>query len=213
MTREIDEARRLLNRRLQQAGAGTLYGVVQSVDEKARTCDVQVGGVVYEGVLLYAIENQELTGFVMIPSKDSGVLVGRIDGGNRLHVVMFSQVDKVIFTAGEKVRFSCDATNAVYTNDKISMRAEGNKIEVSADNIIINGGDLGGLVNIEPLTQKVNDLITAFNGHTHTIPTGGVAVAGTPAAQNNPAPIQVPAPIAQHPEVKRGDYEDTNVKH
>lgn len=35
--------------------------------------------------------------------------------------------------------------------------------------ITINGGSLGGLINIEDLTDKLNDLVRAFNAHTHSV--------------------------------------------
>ena len=42
------------------------------------------------------------------------------------------------------------------------------------------------MVKIEQLTQKLNEFISAFNSHTHEIPTGVVAVAGSATAQSNP---------------------------
>ena len=76
-----------------------------------------------------------------------------------------------------------------------------------------NGGKLGGLLKIEQLTEKFNELIRAFNTHTHTIPVGGVPVTGTAAAQSNPAPVVVPAVTQAMPEVRASDYEDAKVKH
>ena len=69
------------------------------------------------------------------------------------------------------------------------------------------------MVKIEQLTQKLNDFITAFNSHTHEIPTGAVAVAGSATAQSNPAPVVVPAITSQHPGVAVSDYEDGKEKH
>ena len=46
-----------------------------------------------------------------------------------------------------------------------------------AESITINGGKLGGLINIEPLTQKINELIQVFNSHTHQ---GAHGLTGTP---------------------------------
>ena len=70
-----------------------------------------------------------------------------------------------------------------------------------------------GLLKIEQLTEKFNELIRAFNTHTHTIPVGGVPVTGTAAAQSNPAPVVVPAVTRAMPEVGASDYEDAKVKH
>ena len=79
--------------------------------------------------------------------------------------------------------------------------------------LAIIGGGLGGMVKIEQLTQKLNEFISAFNSHTHEIPTGVVAVAGSATAQSNPAPVMVPAITSQHPSVAVSDYEDEKVKH
>ena len=65
-----------------------------------------------------------------------------------------------------------------------------------AESITINGGKLGGLINIEPLTQKINDLIQAINSHTHQGTHGPTG-----------PPLQ---PVKQF---NRGDYEDSNIKH
>ena len=77
--KEIREVRMMLSERLRNAAKAAMYGTVKSVDEKARTCDVQIGGIVYEGVLLYSVEKEELRGRVLIPKKDSTVIVARID--------------------------------------------------------------------------------------------------------------------------------------
>ena len=195
--KEIREVRMMLSERLRNAAKAAMYGTVKSVDENARTCDVQIGGIVYEGVLLYSVEKENLRGRVLIPKRESAVIVARIAASNRLYVTMFSEVEKVIFTVGDKVTMTCD----------------GEKIEATAPKIVLNGGDLGGLINIKPITDKINELIEAHNTHTHSIPSGQVAVTGSATAQNTPAPVQVPAPTTKHDKVKREDYEDTKVTH
>ena len=65
-----------------------------------------------------------------------------------------------------------------------------------AESVTINGGKLGGLINIEPLTQKLNELVQAFNSHTH---------------QGTHGPTGPPLQPAQ--QLKRGDYEDNTIKH
>lgn len=65
-----------------------------------------------------------------------------------------------------------------------------------AESIMVNGGKLGGLINITDLTEKLNALVQGFNSHTHTCPSG---TTGTPAVQ------------AQR--FSAGDYEDSTVKH
>ena len=164
--KEIREVRMMLSERLRNAAKAAMYGTVKSVDENARTCDVQIGGIVYEGVLLYSVEKENLRGRVLIPKRESAVIVARIDASDRLYVALFSEIDKVVFTLGDQVTMTCD----------------GERIE-------------------------------AFNTHTHTIPSGAVAVTGSASAQNNPKPVEVPAPASKHDKVRRRDYEDTNVTH
>lgn len=195
--RMIRACRQLFDERLRSAARSAMYGTVKAVDEKARTCDVQIGGIVYEGVLLYALEKENLRGPVMVPKSDSTVIVARIDASDRLYVAMFSEIDKVILTLGDRVIMTCD----------------GEQIEASAPRITLNGGDRGGLIDVEQITGKLNDLIDAFNNHTHSIPSGSVAVTGSATAQSNAAPVTVPPPTSKHAGVRRDDYEDTKVLH
>lgn len=60
----------------------------------------------------------------------------------------------------------------------------------------VRGGKLGGLVNIETLTQKLNALVDAFNTHTHPASGGVTGAPSIPAAS-----------------FTAGDYEDKKVKH
>lgn len=72
------------------------------------------------------------------------------------------------------------------------------------ESIIINGGSLGGLVNISALTDKLNQLVQVFNTHTHTVSTTGTAAAQTGTA----APITSLAS-----QFNASDYEDDKIKH
>lgn len=79
----------------------------------------------------------------------------------------------------------------------------------SVERIEINGGKLGGLINIEALTTKINELVDAFNAHTHTIPTGGVVCGEYPST----APAMVPAIPKKASRLDKSDYEDDTIKH
>ena len=72
------------------------------------------------------------------------------------------------------------------------------------ESIVINGGKLGGLVNIEQLTEKLNALVNAFNNHTHVVNTTGTATAQSGTAQ---------AVVSQAQRFAQADYEDTTIKH
>lgn len=65
-----------------------------------------------------------------------------------------------------------------------------------AESITINGGKLGGLINIEQLTDKMNELIRTFNNHTH---------------MGTHGPTQ--APLQQASQFSKGDYEDESITH
>lgn len=88
-------------------------------------------------------------------------------------------------------------------NDMVVLQVD----EVEA--VIFNGGHLGGLINIEALTDKINELVEAFNGHTHTMAPGTVQV-GTGV---NAAPVKVPEVLNKASRLNRKDYEDSNITH
>lgn len=70
------------------------------------------------------------------------------------------------------------------------------------ESIIINGGKLGGLVNIEQLTNKINELVNTFNTHTHNVTVshpGGTFTTVTPGSSAS--------------SFNKDDYEDENIKH
>ena len=81
------------------------------------------------------------------------------------------------------------------------------------ERIEINGGELGGLVNIEALTDKINSLVEAFNSHTHSLPTGTVNVQGSSGPAANAAPISVPAVAKKADRFDSRDYEDDKIRH
>lgn len=81
------------------------------------------------------------------------------------------------------------------------------------EKIIINGGELGGLIKIQELTDKINELIDTFNNHTHTIGIGSITTTGSASTQNNSVPVNVPAITSKAAKLNRKDYEDETVKH
>lgn len=81
------------------------------------------------------------------------------------------------------------------------------------ESVVFNGGKLGGLMNIEALTDKINELVDAFNAHTHTIPPGSISTAGSATAQTTVSPVSVPAVSKRAARFDRKDYEDDKIKH
>lgn len=72
-----------------------------------------------------------------------------------------------------------------------------------AESITINGGKLGGLVNIVALTDKINALVDKFNSHTHQI-TG---------VQPGSGSVTAPSPVSKADVFNREDYEDKTITH
>ena len=163
--------------------------VVDAVHEQARTIDCSP---LDESAPLLAVNLQanqgSETGVVAFPAVGSHVVVAFISPAVAV-VVLTGIVEKVALKIGD--------TTA----------------EITPGSIVINGGTLGGLVKIEALTSKLNDLIDAFNAHTHELLPGAVAVTGSATAQANPAPVVVPAITSLHPGVTVSDYEDNKVTH
>lgn len=81
------------------------------------------------------------------------------------------------------------------------------------ESITVNGGKLGGLINIQALTDKINELVDKFNSHTHTIGSGAIQTAGSATSQANAGPVKVPAVSVKAAKLDRKDYEDDKVRH
>lgn len=90
--------------------------------------------------------------------------------------------------------------------DAILISAEKvDKVEITASTeISFNGGENGGLINIDALTDKINGLVKTFNDHTHLVNTQGTATAQSGTAQ---------ATLSKAMELNKADYEDKKIKH
>lgn len=71
-----------------------------------------------------------------------------------------------------------------------------------AEGVTVNGGLLGGLINIAALTDKINALVKAFNAHTHKVTVSHPG--GT---------YDTLSPTSGAEEFDRKDYEDDKVTH
>lgn len=74
--------------------------------------------------------------------------------------------------------------------------SEVEKVEVTAEKVIFNGGNNGGLINIEKLTEKLRALANDLQTHTHTCPNGETMMTKTVVTT-----------------FSNSDYEDTKVTH
>jgi hypothetical protein len=178
---------------------------VDAIHEASRTIDCSPidESAPLLGVNLQANQEGE-EGVVMFPAPGSHVVVAFITPAVAV-AVLSEKIDRIAMKIGD--------TTAMIIDGQVDLSTGDTTVKITTDGVTINGGALGGLVKIEALTGKINDLIEAYNAHTHELPPGTVSVTGSPTAQANPAPVMVPAITSQHPAVSASDYEDEHVKH
>lgn len=75
--------------------------------------------------------------------------------------------------------------------------------------IKFNGGENGGLVKIQELTDKINELVEWCKNHTHANATFAGTIGGATASGN----LTVPAPSEPPKEMNKDDYENTKITH
>lgn len=75
-------------------------------------------------------------------------------------------------------------------------------VQIRASSLVINDGDLGGMVIIQALVDKINRLEERFNTHTH------IGVVTGPSASGIPDPASIITPLTQVT-----DLENDKVKH
>lgn len=125
---------------------------VDSVDTASRTCNVTT----ISGKNSTAIENVELMaaiddGILFVPSIGSTVKIS-YSNYNSPFIVQYSEVDQILFISGSS------------------------QVSIVDGKIMFNDGSYGGLIQIEKLVEKlnnlenlVNDLAAKFNAHTHIL--------------------------------------------
>lgn len=123
----------MLHNRMKEVGDSIIYGTVEKVDESARTCDVKVGGITYEGVLLYALEKDELKGFTFIPKQGSGVLLARVGMSSRHFIEMFSEIDKVLVTIGDNIEVVISAKGMTVKAENALLQAAVDGFKMTRD--------------------------------------------------------------------------------
>lgn len=179
MSKGNDELRRMFERRLDEAAETVFYGEVSAVDEEARTCTVVMEGIPYENVLLYAVEKAELKGLVSIPKVGSTVLVERM-ANDRYFVVMFSEVDKVLLTIGEKTEAEVSEESIrVKAGDKTAVTVDAENCLLQVGESVVNATEKGltfvkGGAGLKKTLEELIDAIMKL-----TVPTG-VGPSGTP---------------------------------
>jgi hypothetical protein len=148
--RKLLEGLRYLNKKPDQF----VTAKVLEVDESAQTIKADDQFEIYDIRLKSIIDNKEAS-IIVIPKKSSYVILGRIE--TQYFVLKVNEIAKILI-----------------------VLEGGLKIEMKNDSIIINDGKLGGLIKIDDLVSKINNLEDRLKSHQHLyIPYPG-GVAGTP---------------------------------
>lgn len=171
-----------------------LVCVVDEIDKQARTVDCTPinEGAPLLGVNLQANQGSDF-GLVIYPEKGAYVVVGFVADGAAGVVLATDKIESAEMVIGE--------TSAVIDADGLRIDTAKISAHINKEDIVFNGGNLDGLVIIQKLTDKLNELVNTFNSHTHNVTVahpGGLFTTVTPgstAATFN-----------------KSDYENTKIK-
>lgn len=163
-----------------------MLGTVISVDKVNNTCEVDVDGNEFGNVRLQSVVDTGRKGCRFYPAVDSDVLIVPINENGDWEVRLFSEIEQVLFEIGDTI------------------------FDLSSTGLVLNGGELGGMVKVEALVTKMNTLEndlntlkTKFNNWT-PIPSDGGAALKTLITTWAAASIDT---------TEQADIEDTKVKH
>lgn len=157
----------------------TIIATVQDIDESEWTCTLLDDELEIPGVRLKTIVGEN-KGIIKVPKIGIYVLALLDEDTGEWVVMLAEEYDRILVVVGSST------------------------IEMTDGSILVNGGNLGGMVKIAELTEKLNTLVSTFNGHTHSVTTTGTA-----AAQSGIAA----ATSAQASTFSKSDYEDSSFKH
>lgn len=186
------------------ADVHSLICTVDAVDKEKRTVDCSP---IDESAPLLAVNLQanqnSKHGIVIYPKVGSYVVVSFVAEGSAGVVTLTDEIDSVEIVVEQSKATLNNEVATIQVGDDVG-------VEITGNGIIMNGGDFGGLIKIEELTKKINDLIDAFNSHTHTIPN---IVTNGSATTQTAVQVAVPAPLSKAMKLSKKDYEDVKVKH
>lgn len=175
---------------IKEMGGTLLPGlkIAKVVSCSGYTCTIQMDTLQLKDVRLRAVVNNNEDKVLITPKAGSYVLVYDMSGGKMRDLVVVS----------------CSEV------EKIEIKTGNTTVDIDKNGVSINGGNLGGLVKIEELTNKLNAIENDLNNLKSAIG------AWTPAPQDGGAALKgaVSTWSAQRLSVtQKNDYEDTKVKH
>lgn len=139
-----------------------LVCTVDAVDKAARTIDCSP---INEGAPLLGVNlqaNQEADyGLCLFPEVGSYVIVGFVADGAAGVVLTTEKIESAEIVIGK--------SSAVMDADGCRIGTDNMSAHINKEDIVFNGGSLDGMVVIQKLTDKLNELVNTFNSHTHNV--------------------------------------------
>lgn len=171
---------------------------VKAVDVSKRTLNASdVNGSVFHSIRLQYLG----ASILLVPAVGSTVLVFYDFDSHCGFVAGCSKIESAEIVIGD--------TSAVMDDDGLRIKTEKMSADINRENIIFNGGDLGGLIKVEDLTKRLNLIENDIN-KLKTVMSGWA-----PVSQDGGAALRTAAASwygAQLTTTKRGDYENTKIK-
>lgn len=171
-----------------------LVCTVDAVDKTARTIDCTP---INEGAPLLGVNLQANQGagygLCLFPEVGSFVIVGFVADGAAGVVLTTEKIESAEIVIGD--------TSAVIDKEGIRCKTANMSADINQDDIVFNGGKLDGLVVIQKLTDKINELVNTFNSHTHNVTVAHPGGMFTTVAPGSPAAT-----------FNKDDYENTRIK-
>lgn len=153
------------------------------------TCDcTPISGEATTTIEKVKLNAENNDGFLIVPKVDSTVIVAN-SNRNDYYVWMYSDIDKVV---------------CVIDNN--------NSFEFSKDGFVWNGGQKGGLVNIEQQTTKINSRFTTIKNALASV-FAGIDSSIASLGGTSTASATWTAQTVSDQDLNKNDFEDTKIKH
>jgi hypothetical protein len=131
----------------------------------------------------------------------TGIHLAAVSNGNKNNLIIKPKVGSIVLI--------CDRTGGDMAWMNVVAFSEITNISMKVDEIVINEGKNDGLIKIEQLHNRLKELESIFNGHTHS----GVIVAVAGQATGTSGSTSVPSSTSNEFQGNYAGYENSKIKH
>ena len=202
-----------------------VYGEVTGVNMEELTFDVVSDDDNQMFNIPLSIIPHDSTSVIQIPEIGSNCVLGFVQGDSSLSFpIKFSKVQSVsvqfeMLEDSQKQLLTMDKDGITHTNTtdnaKVDIKVGETSIEMQDKIVKVNGGE-SPMIYIEKLEAKLNEFVTAFNSHTHTIPSISTHVEVVPSTgigTGTVSNVGVPAPSSKAKDFNQEDFQDKTFTH